>query len=335
MNTPVFIAAGYGEDSIPIDKDEPCKSFVKIHGKPLFGYSLEAALGFTEGEVYIWGDKDRLEEETRSGTVEIPSDDDLERIVFVEQEENMFDSFLKSFFRYLADVRGPDDERMFENFEGDPGNPGQVSGYIRRNPLATMHAAMVLPCDTPLITVREIISFYRKALRLWDKADSFGGMSRKQDLESFMEHAGVDFTEQDYRNLNMNFMPMLGGDYRINNMWIMKPMRVLERCPEILELLPEIYAKRYQSKAENIKYMISLVRKWQSDRGTDQAEKESRRKALIYDMAVWLPPIVSQMLNKWQKDSRRTVWYSPRIMDHAFTEDFWPARLVTTRYPSS
>jgi len=187
------------------------KCLLQLRGKPLFIYVLEAlrrAKRFRR--IYIVGPKNEIEVEIlKAGGF------DDEDVVVLQEGENLVQNLLLA-FNHSADMTG--------------GRAGRDSSLAER-PMFAVGA------DSPLILPGEIVEFLDKCDL--NKADYFIGMTP----EAVLNHFKTDGLK---RGISLAYTHFAEGVLRINNMHLIKPLKILN--PEEFN---EIYKIRHLRKLGN------------------------------------------------------------------------------------
>jgi molybdopterin-guanine dinucleotide biosynthesis protein A len=194
------------------------KLFVQIAGMPLLVYVLRALEQVERiGNIKIIGPRDTIEKLLLEYRGQLSGDKIIE---VLEQKDNAYQNFWSAFTRTV---------------------PGYYDGIEAVDQSIMDKQVLVLPTDMPFITRREINEFLDACV---DQAlDYCLGMTEEEHLRKF-------YATADKPGIEMTYLHLREGSYRINNLHLIKPFRILNR-----EYIEKIYERRYQKKFVNIAKM--------------------------------------------------------------------------------
>lgn len=179
------------------------KAFLKLKGEPLIIHVLRALQNsHSVNNIYIVGPKERLTETLQAFQESLPA---ISRISVVEQRENM-----------IANVKAG-----FETAHIDGEEP-----------------VMVVPCDIPLVTGREIDEFVEQSDM--ENFDYTIGITEKSVLDHYAPSG-------DKPGLDMICFHVKDGLFRQNNLHLARPNRLKH-----LNHIEKMYEWRYQTHFFNI-----------------------------------------------------------------------------------
>jgi molybdopterin-guanine dinucleotide biosynthesis protein A len=191
------------------------KAFLKINDQYSIHYVINVLQQIEQiRDIYIIGPKDRLAsifEEQGMGL------DAPKKIYLVEQKGNLYENVWHAFVASLPD----------DSHEGQPG----ISKYRDK-------AVLITPCDAPLMTVKEVEYFISRCDM--DRYDYVLGLTPEKSMKYFYPDAGRP-------GIKMSYLHMKEKNYRINNLHMVKPVKVSNR-----DHINKMYAYRYQKKINNI-----------------------------------------------------------------------------------
>ncbi len=206
----VILVAGEGKSSYKVYHQN--KAFLTINGKCAVLYVIEA-LQQVESvqDIYVVGLKDKLEQALLSGRIdrEYPK-----RIHVVEQKANLYENVWQTFLQSLQV------------------EPGDIHDTARDK------AVLIVPCDAPLITPREIEYFISNADM--DCYDHVLGLVSREKLRHFYPQDGKP-------GIKMAYLHIQEDSFRINNLHLVKPLRIENR-----EYIQKMYQYRYQRNFKNL-----------------------------------------------------------------------------------
>ena len=209
-----IILAGDKKGSVLIDNDN--KSFLLVNDIPCIIHTLKAFLDTNHvGNIVVVGPADRLRKIIDDYKLPLDS-----RIKVVGQKENLIENGKAG---YLAALESVPEGMLFESLK--------KSEY-------TDIPVLVAPCDIPLITPREIDEFIEKANM--EENDYYIGFCKDDVLDFYYPAAGRP-------GIRMDYMHMKEGNFRINNLHILKPLKI-----ERLRCIEKMYEFRYQTHFLNM-----------------------------------------------------------------------------------
>lgn len=218
-----ILVAGEGESSYKVYHQH--KAFLKIEGKTVISYVVEA-LQQVESikDIYIVGMKDKLQLAMEEARIDLQYP---KRIYIVEQRENLYENIWNTFLKTIS---------------AEENSPGPIISAHKDT------AVLVVPCDAPLITPAEV-EYFIKNSDLENHDYALGLVSEKK-LEHFYPRPGLP-------GIKMAYLHIKEDSYRINNLHMVKPLRILNR-----EYIKDMYRYRYQRDFRNvILFVLKLISK--------------------------------------------------------------------------
>ena len=208
-----ILVAGEGEDSHRVYRRH--KAFLKIKGKYIIQRVLEAIRQVPViGDIYVAGPVPKLSAVFQ----EIGLDTRTPKAIhLVEQRANLFENAWHAFIASLP-ARG--------------GGDSTVDLHAHRD-----KAVLIVPCDAPLITPDEVAHFI--AHSELENYDYVIGLTPEQAMTHFYPQDGRP-------GIKMAYLHMKEKNYRINNLHMVKPLRVIQR-----KHINTMYAYRYQKNIIN------------------------------------------------------------------------------------
>ena len=216
------ILAGDKKGSILVENDN--KSFLLINKIPSIIYTLNAFLGANYVKnIVVVGPADRLRKVIGDYNLPLGS-----RIKVIEQKETIIENGKAG---CVAALDGVPEGTPFESLYG--------TRY-------TDISVIVAPCDIPLITPSEIDEFIEKADM--EENDFYVGLCRDNVLDYY-------YPGPDRSGIHMNYLHMQEGNFRINNLHILKPLKI-----ERHQYIEKMYELRYQKHFLNMfKLLIEVL----------------------------------------------------------------------------
>ncbi|OGW14792.1 MAG: hypothetical protein A3K09_01800 [Nitrospinae bacterium RIFCSPLOWO2_12_FULL_47_7] len=208
-----ILVAGEGESSYKVYHQH--KAFLKIDGKSIITYVVET-LQQVESikDIYIVGLKEKLQQTLKEANINLQYP---KPIYFVEQKSNLYENIWSSFLKTLP----------------NEGNIPDLENSIYKDT-----PVLIVPCDAPLITPEEVEYFVKNCdLESYDY--TLGLVSEKK-LEYF-------YPRENHSGVKMAYLHIKEGSYRINNLHLVKPLRILNR-----QYIKDMYQYRYQRDIKNI-----------------------------------------------------------------------------------
>ncbi|MCK5201082.1 MAG: nucleotidyltransferase family protein, partial [Spirochaetales bacterium] len=216
------ILAGDKKGSVLVGDDN--KSFLSINNIPSIIHTLKAFLEANYvGNIVVVGPADRLRKVI--GNYNLP----LGSIINVIEQK----------------------ETLIEN--GKAGCVAAMEGVSEGTPFESLYeteytdiSVIVAPCDIPLITPSEIDEFIEKADM--EENDFYLGLCREDVLDYY-------YPGSDRPGIRMNYLHMKEGNFRINNLHILKPLKI-----ERHQYIEKMYELRYQKHFLNMfKLLIEVL----------------------------------------------------------------------------
>lgn len=207
-----ILVAGEGEDSHSVLRQH--KAFLKIKGKFVIQYVIESLQQVPAiRDIYVAGPKVKLREAFKEAGLNLSSP---KKIHLVQQKSNLFEN---AWHAFLSSLPGYDDDPVPDLFEHKE------------------KAVLMVPCDAPLITSREVIHFIHHCDL--DHYDFLVGLTPEERMNHFYPKKGQP-------GMKMAYLHMKEKNYRINNLHMVRPMKVIQR-----RHINTLYAFRYQKNIIN------------------------------------------------------------------------------------
>lgn len=208
-----ILLAGDGESSYKVLNQH--KAFLRLEGRCLVTHVINSLRQVPSvRSVYVVGHKQHLEKTLAEDGVDLQSP---RPIFLLEQRENLYQNIWHTFLATL-----PDDHNE---------RPLETGPYSDR-------AVLIVPCDAPLITPHEIEHFIRNSDV--NRYDHILGLTPEAQLEPFYPQEGQP-------GIRMAYLHLKEGNYRINNLHLVKPIRIGHR-----EYIQQMYQYRYQRNIRNV-----------------------------------------------------------------------------------
>ncbi len=208
-----ILVAGEGESSYKVVNQH--KAFLRIEGQCIINYVVSALQKAESVEnIYIVGLRDKLTATLEEAGIDLNFP---KPIVVVQQKENLYENIWHTFLKSLA---------------LDEGSPELERTEIQDR------AVLIVPCDAPLITAHEIEYFLAQCDP--ENYDQMLGLVSSKNLEHFYPQNGAPGVKMAYLHLNE-------GSYRLNNLHLVKPLRMLNR-----QYIKDVYQYRYQRNIKNV-----------------------------------------------------------------------------------
>ncbi len=208
-----ILLAGEGESSYKVLHQH--KAFLRIKGKCLINYVIEAALEVESiNNIYIVGARAKLLQTIEEGGIDLHYP---KKIFVLEQKANLYENIWHAFLETL---------------------PEKISESELENSVYRDKAVLIAPCDAPLITPHEIEYFISQSDL--ENYDHIIGLTPADSLRHFYPKDGKP-------GLEMAYLHLKEKKYRANNLHMVKPIRIKNR-----EYIREIYQFRYQRNIKNV-----------------------------------------------------------------------------------
>lgn len=195
------------------------KALLEIDDRYCIQYVIEALqLVSMIDDIYIIGPMEKLTTAFKSAGINL---DYPKKVHILEQKDNLLENVWHAFISSLSPLDGHDDtvlEKMAEK------------------------AVLVVPCDSPLITPQEVEHFISNCDL--DSYDYILGLTPQKNMEYF-------YPQGNRPGIKMAYLHMKEKNYRINNLHMVRPVRVRSRIH-----INKMYEYRYQKRIAN---MILLV----------------------------------------------------------------------------
>jgi CTP:molybdopterin cytidylyltransferase MocA len=218
MTVDVVITAGDGRAAKKVFMKN--KALLEVDGKPIIRHIVEALLACDQiGKIVVVCPKAKFEEVIGDLPVDI-----------IEQKRNLTENGWEGFLQTLPEYRrtGVLTEAMTRMYQ---------EKYI-----------LGIPGDIPLITVQELKEFI--ALCDMERYDYCAGITSEAILEQFGPRKGKP-------GIKMATFHVRDGNFRQNNLHMLKPFKLQER----IDLALKVYEYRYQKELVNIlRSLIVIIR---------------------------------------------------------------------------
>ncbi len=215
-NSPQFDAillAGDGESSYKVLNQH--KAFLRLEGRCLVTHVIESLRQVPSVRaVYVVGHQQHLHKTLVEDGIDLKTP---KPVHLLEQRENLYQNIWHTF---LATLPGDRNEQALE------------SGPYRDR------AVLIVPCDAPLITPHEIEYFIHHSDV--NRYDHILGITPEATLEPF-------YPQADQPGIRMAYLHLKEDNYRINNLHLVKPLRVGHR-----HYIQQMYQYRYQRNIRNV-----------------------------------------------------------------------------------
>ncbi len=142
-------------------------------------------------------------------------------IEVLEQQENIYQNFWSAFTHMI---------------------PGYYEGIEKTDLQIMDKRVLALAADLPFITANEINEFLDNCSN--EELDYCLGMTEERYLRPFYPSAGKP-------GIKMTYLHLREGNYRLNNLHLIKPFRILNRS-----YVKTVYERRYQKRPFNIVKMV-------------------------------------------------------------------------------
>ena len=215
----VIILAGDRRASLLINNDN--KAFLKVGNTPCIIHTLRSFLEAEHtGDIIVTGPYKRLEK-TLSEYGLAPDG----RIKIVEQKESLIENGEAGYSASLGE-----EDKNLSNLDRSKYSEVPV---------------LISSCDIPVITPQEIDEFISKADT--DKYDYLIGLCSEKSLKYY-------YPSETSPGMVLNYFHLKEGNYRVNNMNIVKPLKI-----ERLEYIEKMYEVRYQKKIFNMLKLLFRI----------------------------------------------------------------------------
>jgi molybdopterin-guanine dinucleotide biosynthesis protein A len=206
------LVAGEGEDSHSVLRQH--KAFLKVNDKFVIQHVLETLQQVPGiGDIYVAGPVAKLSEAFHEAGLNLSTP---KKIHLVPQKSNLFHNAWHAFLSSL---------------------PGYNQVPVTDLFVYREKAVLVVPCDAPLITPREV-SYFIDQCDL-DQYDFLVGLTPEERMTHFYPAKGQP-------GMKMAYLHMKEKNYRINNLHMVRPMKVIQR-----RHINTLYAFRYQKNIVN------------------------------------------------------------------------------------
>jgi len=206
------LVAGEGADSHRVCNQH--KALLKIKGKFVIQYVIETLQQVPAiGNIHVAGPRDKLSAAFKTGGINTITP---KKITIVQQKSNLFENAWHAFLTSLPGYR--------------QGHRSDLTPFKER-------AVLIVPCDAPLITPHEVTHFIDHCDM--NNYDYIAGLTPEQSMTHFYPRA-------DRPGIKMAYMHMREKNYRINNLHMVRPIKVIQR-----KHINTMYAFRYQKNVLN------------------------------------------------------------------------------------
>ncbi len=206
------LVAGEGENSHSVLRQH--KALLKIKDKFVIQLVIEALQQVPAiGNIYVAGPVPKLKTAFQEAGLNLSTP---KKIHLVPQKSNLFENAWHAFLSSLPgydEVPVPD---LFEHME---------------------KAVLIVPCDAPLITPREVSHFIDHCDL--ERFDHIVGLTPEHRMIHF-------YPGNNQPGMKMAYLHMKEKNYRINNLHMVRPMKVIQR-----QHINTLYAFRYQKNIIN------------------------------------------------------------------------------------
>ena len=201
------LVAGEGEDSHSVLRQH--KALLKIKGKFVIQYVIETLQQVPAvADIYVAGPVPKLSAAFEEAGLDLATP---KKIHMVQQKSNLFEN---AWHGFLSTLPGYNEVPVPDLFE-----------YKEK-------AVLMVPCDAPLITPREVTHFIDSCDL--DQYDFIVGLTPEEQMAHFYPQSGQP-------GMKMAYLHMKEKNYRINNLHMVRPMKVIQR-----RHINTLYAFRYQ-----------------------------------------------------------------------------------------
>lgn len=228
----IVLAGTQGCRPLEINGQKEYKQFLRIGGRTLLEYSIEAALNCPEiSRVYVVSDIPQIEKELPKSLIyhnKLNLTPDRGSYV-----RNIRDVFLEE---ALENAGHPPYDRKEEKLYTEAFTPDAYRKiYLETDPAAAQHKILLLYSDTPFIKPEDITRF----LATSDDADIVIGFTDTQAVEQL--EADINFNISSPL-LKTALVPLEDTDVRFSNLSTIKPLKI----PVLIcNLVQDIYERRY------------------------------------------------------------------------------------------
>jgi hypothetical protein len=203
--------------------DGDSKTYLYLHGKPLFIHALEALGQISRVKrVFIIGDKKRLDYLLEKHASSLSSS---KLVTTLDQWDSLLSNAWNGF---LATI---------DNYEPGDEDAGEKKVEIQNK------AVFLLPGDSPIVSADEINDFFDKVDLT--KYDHVTGLTSKDVMKRY-------YPTKTKPGIKMAYLHFREGDYRINNLHVARPCAYQNS-----QAIQQAYNSRYQ---KDIKSIINLTR---------------------------------------------------------------------------
>jgi len=206
------LVAGEGEDSHSVLRQH--KALLKIKGKFVIQHVIETLLQVPAiGDIYVAGPVAKLNAAFEEAGLNLSTP---KKIHLVQQKSNLFEN---AWHAFLSSLPGYDEVPVPDLFEHRE------------------KAVLVVACDAPLITPREVIHFIDHCDL--EQYDFLIGLTPEERMTHF-------YPKNNQPGMKMAYLHMKEKNFRINNLQMVRPMKVIQR-----RHINTLYAFRYQKNIIN------------------------------------------------------------------------------------
>ena len=206
------LVAGEGEDSHNVLRQH--KALLKIKGKFVIQHVIQALQQVPAiADIYVAGPVAKLSAAFAEAGLNLSTP---KKIHLVPQKSNLFENAWHAFLSTLPGYNQVPVTELFEHKE---------------------KAVLMVPCDSPLITPREVTHFMDRCDL--DRYDFLVGLTPEEQMTAFYPRDGRP-------GIKMAYLHMKEKNFRINNLHMVRPMKVIQR-----RHINTLYAYRYQKNIIN------------------------------------------------------------------------------------
>jgi molybdopterin-guanine dinucleotide biosynthesis protein A len=207
-----ILVAGEGEDSHSVLRQH--KALLKLKGKFVIQHVIETLQQVPAiADIYVAGPVAKLSAAFQEAGLDLAAP---KRIKLVQQKSNLFEN---AWHAFLSSLPGYNEVPVPDLFK-----------YKEK-------AVLMVPCDAPLITPHEVTHFIHHSDL--DQYDFLVGLTPEDKMTHF-------YPKNDRPGMRMAYLHMKEKNYRINNLHMVRPMKVIQR-----RHINTLYAFRYQKNIIN------------------------------------------------------------------------------------
>ena len=202
------------------------KALLKLNDRYCIQYVIEALQQVSAiGNIYIIGPKKKLISALGKARIDF---NQPKKIHILEQRSNLLENVWYAFLKSLPPLNG------LKNAE--------MAAHVDK-------AVLVVPCDSPLISTREVEHFISHCDL--NRHDYILGLTPEKNMEYF-------YPEGSRPGMKMAYLHMKEKNYRINNLHMVRPAKVEHRIH-----INKMYEYRYQKQILNVIFLIIYLLRFQ------------------------------------------------------------------------